>query len=193
MVKESRLASVVVMIPRVIVGAAIFLSIGLNCANIVGRYVFQAPIVWVEEVLIFLMIWSVFIGAVLVTWEGRHIKMDLLSIMMPSPVKEIFNFIGALIFVVVCGLVVVQSWTVTSLMSELNNRSPAADLPMVIPHLALLLGFSAMLLAVIVRFRSYVTNAFGSETEAAAKQVTETFGIFEGAEKPEPQTSRASE
>jgi len=179
---ESRLEALFVAIPRITVGAAIFIAIGVNFANIVGRYIFLAPIIWAEEILIFIMIWCVFIGAVLVTWEGRHIKMDLLSVMMPSPMKEIVSLIGAVVFVLVCGFVILQSWTVTSLMYRLDQRSVVAEIPMMIPHLALLLGFVGMLVAVIARFRSYVTNAFGSETEAATRQVTETFGIFDGAE-----------
>lgn len=182
MASESRLEALFVAIPRITVGAAIFIAIGVNFANIVGRYIFLAPIIWAEEILIFIMIWCVFIGAVLVTWEGRHIKMDLLSVMMPSPMKEIVNLIGAVVFVMVCGFVILQSWTVTSLMYRLDQRSVVAEIPMMIPHLALLLGFVGMLVAVIARFRSYVTNAFGSETEAATRQVTETFGIFDGAE-----------
>jgi TRAP-type C4-dicarboxylate transport system permease small subunit len=182
---DSRLEAFFVAVPRAIVGAAIFLAIGINFANIIGRYVFLSPIIWAEEILIFIMIWCVFIGAVLVTWEGRHIKMDLLSVLMPSPLKEIVNLVGAVLFVGVCGFVVVQSWQVTALMNRLDQRSVVAEIPMMIPHLALLLGFSGMLIAVILRFRSYVTNAFGSETEATTKQVTETFGIFEGAEQVE--------
>ncbi len=192
MQKASRLEALVLAMPRFIVGAAIFFSIALNLANIIGRYVFRAPILWAEEVLVYLMVWSVFVGAVLVTWEGRHLKMDLLSVRIPPPFGGVVGFIGAAIFVAVCALGLLESWTVASLMSEQDNRSVAADLPMVIPHSALVLGFAGMLLAVVVRFRSYVGNAFGSETEAATRQVTETFGIFEGAEEPErPQRERA--
>jgi TRAP-type C4-dicarboxylate transport system permease small subunit len=182
--KASRLETIVLGIPRFIVGAAIFISIALNLANIVGRYLFRSPIVWAEEILVFLMIWSVLTGAVLVTWEGRHLKMDLLSVRLRSPFREIAGFIGAALFVAVCALGVVQSWKVSSLMAAQDARSVAAELPMVIPHFALVLGFAGMLLALLFRFRSYVTNAFGSETDAAKKQVTETFGTFEEAEEP---------
>jgi TRAP-type C4-dicarboxylate transport system permease small subunit len=189
----ARLEALVVTVPRVIVGLAIFVSIGLNFANIVGRYAFNAPIIWAEEVMIFLMVWSVFIGAVLVTWEGRHIKMDLISAVLPSPLREIVHFVAALTFVAVCAFVVVQSWTVTSMMIRLEHRSVAAELPMAIPHLALLLGFAGMLAAVVVRFRPYATNAFGSEKEAATKQLKDSFGLFEAGEDPETPKPRASE
>ena len=50
---------------------------------------------------------------------------------------------------------------------------------MAFAHVAVLLGFAGMLLAVLLRLRLYVSNVFGSETEAAQKQVTDTFGTFE--------------
>jgi C4-dicarboxylate transporter, DctQ subunit len=173
------LESLVLAAPRLIVGAAIFVSVGLNFANIVGRYVFSAPIVWAEEILDYLMVWSVFLAAVLVTWEGRHIKMDLLSVMLPSPFKEVCNLVAAVLFAAVCVFMVWQSWTMTHLAYAMDQRSVAADIPMALAHAGVLLGFVGMLAAVLLRFRAYVVNAFGSETEAVQKQVTDTFGTFE--------------
>src|SRR5204862_7093373 len=57
---------------RVIVGAAIFVSIAINFGNIAGRFILSEPVIWAEEILSYLMVWSVCLGAVLVTWEGRH-------------------------------------------------------------------------------------------------------------------------
>jgi TRAP-type C4-dicarboxylate transport system permease small subunit len=164
---------------RMIVGAAIFVSIAINFANIAGRYLFSAPVLWAEEILNYLMVWSVFLGAVLVTWEGRHIKMDLISVRIPSPAREAVNAITAAVFAAVCAFMVVQSWTAMRVALEIDQRSVAAEIPMALAHVGVLLGFAGMLIAVLFRLRHYVRNAFGSETEAAQKQVTKTFGTFE--------------
>jgi TRAP-type C4-dicarboxylate transport system permease small subunit len=164
---------------RTIVGAAIFVSIAINFANIAGRYLFSAPVLWAEEILNYLMVWSVFLGAVLVTWEGRHIKMDLISVRISSPAREILNALAVAVFAAVCVFMIGQSWTVTSLAWRIDQRSVAAEIPMALAHAGVLLGFAGMLLAVLLRLRHYVRNAFGSETEAAQKQVTKTFGTFE--------------
>ena len=164
---------------QVIVGLSIFISIGINFANIVGRYLFDAPILWAEEILSYLMIWSVFLAAVLVTWHGRHIRMDLVSVHLPSPFREAVNFAGTVVFLAICVFIIEQSWTAIKTAWEIDQRSVAADIPMVYAHVAVLLGFIGMLFAVALRFRAYVRNEFGSETEAVQKQVTETFGTFE--------------
>jgi TRAP-type transport system small permease protein len=164
---------------RVVVGAAIFVSIGINFANIAGRYLFSEPLIWAEEILSYLMVWSVFLGAVLVTWEGRHIKMDLISARIPPPAGLILNAITVAVFAAVCGFMIVQSWTVTSMAWQIDQRSVAAEIPMAFAHVAVLLGFAGMLVAVLLRLPQYVRNAFGSETAAVQKQVTDTFGTFE--------------
>ena len=57
--------------------------------------------------------------------------------------------------------------------------SVAAEIPMALAHVAVLLGFAGMLLAVLLRAPQYLRNVFGSETAAVQKQVTDTFGTFD--------------
>ncbi|HEV8106675.1 MAG TPA: TRAP transporter small permease [Burkholderiales bacterium] len=175
----SRAEGILIAGVRVIVGAAIFVSIGINFANIAGRYLFSEPILWAEEILNYLMVWSVFLGAVLVTWEGRHIRMDLLSARIPPPASVVLNVVTVAVFAAVCGFMIVQSWTVTNMARQIDQRSVAAEIPMAFAHVAVLLGFAGMLVAVLLRLPQYVRNVFGSETAAVQKQVTETFGTFE--------------
>lgn len=164
---------------RVIVGAAIFVSIAINFGNIAGRFVLSEPVIWAEEILSYLMVWSVFLGAVLVTWEGRHIKMDLISARIPPPASVVLNVVTVVVFAAVCVFMIVQSWTVTSMARQIDQRSVAAEIPMVFAHVAVLLGFAGMLVAVLLRLPQYVKNVFGSETAAVQKQVTDTFGTFD--------------
>ena len=163
----------VLTVPRTIIGVAILCSIGINFANIIGRYILLSPIIWAEEVMIYINVWCVFIGVILVTWDGRHLKMDLLSSMLKSPWKEIVNTISTVGFILICIFVVLQSWTVSSMMERLDQRSVVAEIPMVIPHAAVLLGFGAMLVVILYKIRSYITGAFGSDiaaTVASAEQ-----------------------
>ena len=160
-----RAMSCFMAVPRFVIAALILISIALNFANVIGRYVFFSPIIWAEEAMIFIMVWCVFIGAVVVTWEGRHLRMDLLANAIPSPWREIVNFIAAAGFLLVAGLVASQSWLAVSLFAELGQKSTTAGVPMLIPHSALLIGFALMAVCVAVRFRAHVSGALASEAE----------------------------
>ena len=157
--------SAVMVLPRVIIAVVILAGILINGGNVIGRYVYLAPIIWAEEIMIYGMVWTVFIGAVLVTWDSRHLKMDLLSTTLPSPWKEILAGLGVVMFLAVCVFVVPQNWTVFSLMYNLDQRSIVAEVPMSIPHFALLLGFVMMFLVVLFRFRRQISGDIDSEID----------------------------
>lgn len=159
------IGAVVVTLPRTIIGILILAGIAINFGNVIGRYLFLAPIIWAEEIMIYIMVWTVFIGAVLATWDGRHLKMDFFTIMLPSPYKEVLNFLGLIMFIVVCFMVLPQNYIVVEMMFRLDQKSVVSEIPMVIPHFAILLGFSLMLVGLIVRFRRHVMGDLVSEVD----------------------------
>lgn len=178
--RENRvLQFIVVTLPRFLLGSLIFVAIGINFANVVGRYVFFRPIIWAEEILAYIMIWCVGIGAILVTWEGRHIKMDLIAVHVSPPWNRMLNGLVALGFILVCVFVIRQSWTVVSMMLETGQQSMIARLPMGLMHAAILVGFSGMLVALLLRLRSYLRGEFGSDTEATTKEILSTYGAID--------------
>lgn len=178
-----------VNVPRFLLGLLIFVGIAINFANIVGRYVFSAPIIWAEEILVFIMIWCVFIGAILVTWEGRHIKMDLLSTKIGPPWRQIVNALTTICIVLVCTFVISQSWTVISLLFATGQQTVIARLPTWIMHSSILVGFGGMLLVVLLRWRSYLHGDIGSDAEAVSRQLMETYGTV-GEEADRVETTR---
>jgi len=47
-------------------------AVALNAANIVGRYVFFRPIASAEEIMLFLLVGTVFLGNAMVGFEGKQ-------------------------------------------------------------------------------------------------------------------------
>jgi len=143
---------------RTIVGALIFVAIAINFANVVARYLFASPLVWAEEIMVFLVIWCVFIGAVLVSWERDHLKMDLLAARLPGSWRKAVTALELFITGAVCVFMVVQAYEVASLMLRNDQKSVVAQVPMVIPHGAVLLGFVLILLVIAARWRRYLSS-----------------------------------
>ncbi len=158
-------------VPKLLIGVLILASIGLNFANVIARYLFLAPIPWAEEVMIFIMIWCVFMGVILVAWDGTHLRMDLLSSILPSPWKEIVNFITWVAAVGICAFVSVQSWHASALFERMGAKSVIAGIPMVVPHGAITLGFIALTVVFVVRVRQYLSGRF--DAQAGARGETE--------------------
>ena len=152
--------TIFVTLPRALIAALILGGIAINFANVVSRHIFSSAIFWAEEILVFLVIWFVSIAVVAITYQGAHLRMDLLSTRLASPWKEIVNAVMIVCFVAFCTLVTFQSFSVVSAFSRTGMVSITASVPLVVPHAALLVGFTLMVLAVFFRLRSYFFGKF---------------------------------
>lgn len=137
-------------IPRAVIGAVLLLSIAINFANIVGRYVFLAPLPWAEEVLSFLVIWGVCLGASAVTYDRRHLAMDLFIDSFPPRLRALADAVLLIAVVGFCGFAAVQAWQVVAIMLRLGSVSVAAGIPMAVPYAAFVAGFGLIVVAAVV-------------------------------------------
>jgi TRAP-type C4-dicarboxylate transport system permease small subunit len=149
-----------VKIPHVIAGVLFFAGVGINIFNVVARYVFASPVFWAEEILVFLVIWTVFLVAGTVTYRGAHLNMDLIYSGMNRHLKLAVNAAILVSLVASTSFAAFQSAKIVMLHYRNHGVTAATEIPLWIPISALLFGFSFMALAAIVRFRSYLTGKF---------------------------------
>ena len=154
--RPPRPVSIVLGMIRAALGALILVGVGINFANVVGRYVFLKPIIWAEEILVFIMVWCVMLGATLVTWENQHLRMDAVYHLAPPRVRRWLNLLSTLAFLVAGVFLLVQSVRVVAVIAGTGQRSVVAEIPMVIPYSAIPLSFGLIVLALILRFRAFV-------------------------------------
>ncbi len=133
--------------------AAIFLiaSVAINFANIIGRYFFSISIPWAEEIMLFLMVGCVFTGCCAVAWEGRQIRMDVVVNMLPPKLRELANVFSELVLIVTAIAVTVFAWPVITELAAFDERSQAANFPLVIPQAMVPIGYTLMGLLVAIR------------------------------------------
>ena len=135
----------------VLSGVLLSLSVLLNFANVIGRYFFNASIPWAEEAMLFLMVGCVFLGNGLVAWSGRYIRMDIVVNMLPAKVRALLALFSDLVFLATTITIVVFAWPVIRDLAAFDQRSQAADFPLVIPQAMVPLGLSIMAFLVAVR------------------------------------------
>ena len=157
-----------VSVPRFALGTLISIGVVINVANVAGRYLFNAPIIWAEEILVIIMISCVFLGAILVTWEGQHIRMDMVSTRLGKPWRRIVLALDALVFALVCLFVIRHSWLFVRLLYDTGQQTAVARLPAWLAHGVILAGFTGMLLVLLVRLHNYLTGEFGDKSGDAA-------------------------
>ena len=136
-------------IPRAAIGVIILVAIAINFANIVGRYVFLAPLPWAEEVLVFLLIWGVCLGASAVTYDNRHLDMDLLTGVFPARLRAALEVLKLLTLVGFCAFTAANAATIVGVMARNGQVSITAGVPMTIPYAAFVAGFGMIVAAAI--------------------------------------------
>ena len=138
-------------VPLTLAALLLFVAIAVNFANVVARYVFLAAFYWAEEVMVYLAIWSIFLAAAAVAYDGRHLTMDLFAARLPPLWGRVLQaFVAAVCFATFV-LMAWQSFEVVRLLARNDQRSIAVDMPMVVPHAALLVGFALCAAAVVCR------------------------------------------
>jgi len=137
-------------IPRMAIGLILLAAIAINFANIVGRYVFLAPLPWAEEVLSFLVIWGVALGASAVTYERRHLAMDLLSDTFSPRLRQVLEMATLIVMIGLCGFSCIQAWNIVAIMARNGQVSITAGIPMTIPYFSFVVGFGLIAVAAII-------------------------------------------
>jgi len=149
--------------------AAVFLmaSVGINFINIIGRYFFSVSLPWAEEMMLFLMVGCVFTGCCAVAWEGRQIRMDVVLAVLPPKLRELINVLSELVMIAAAAAVTVFAWPVITQLAEFDERSQAANFPLVVPQAMVPVGYTLMALLVAVRLLMRARGGSRNRAEAS--------------------------
>ena len=126
------------------------IAVALNFSNIVGRYALRHPLASAEELMLFLMVGTVFLGNAVVGYEGKQLRMDVILRLLPERLRHALDAAADLAMIAVCVTLIVLGWPAVEMLAAFDQRSEAADIPMVIPQalVPIGLGLNALLVAV---------------------------------------------
>jgi TRAP-type transport system small permease protein len=134
-----------------VAAAALLVVVAINGANVLARYVFLSPFSWAEELMLFLMILSVFAGAIAITWRGLHIRIDTFIDLAPLLVRQVSLAIGALVSIAAILTIALASARIVSVLYQIDQRSDALELPSWIPQSFLTISLAVIALMIAVR------------------------------------------
>lgn len=139
-------------IPGAAAAALGLVAIGVNFANVIGRYALSSPIVWAEELLRYALIWIVYLGAIMVTWRFEHLSIDIFVRSRSPVMRTALRITFDVSLLAACTIVIVTAMKVVGLLRMLDKTSVIMGLPLEVPHFAILFGFAMQMLAVVWRW-----------------------------------------
>lgn len=136
-------------------GLSLTLIVIINGVNVFCRYVLFWALSWAEEAMVFLMIFGVFVGAISVTWDRIHIRIDAIIGLLGARLRMAAEWLAIFITAAVLLPIGWVSWGVVRKLYEFEQKSDALHMPVWIPQVtipfALLVIPAVMVLAMLRR------------------------------------------
>jgi TRAP-type C4-dicarboxylate transport system permease small subunit len=151
-----------------VLALAFLVAVCLNFLNVIGRYLVGYTPSGTDEMQIYIMVWMAFVGAAVVTWRDQHLRMDVLVARFPESLRMLVRGVELAVFLLIAGFVTLQSFFYAMRMFRLGQTSDLAQIPMWIPHSAVVVGFALMVLIVFRRGVGLLLYPFSSEPHAGS-------------------------
>ena len=135
---------------RTVLGLALIGIVLVNVGNAAARYLLSMVVIGADEILVFAMIFMVVGGAVLALALRSHIALELLPARLTGRARLMLFVLHDLATLAILAFAVHASWLFVQRIAAVGPRSMALDLPMTIPHAALLAGLAAMMAIALI-------------------------------------------
>lgn len=120
------------------------IAAGLAIIGVILRYAFGSVIFWAEEAIIYLVIFSTFIGAAVTLRHNEHVNVDIVPTLLGERGKWVFALIGSTITLLYCAIIGGYAWLLVTEPAAQNTTTPALGLPLWVVELALPIGLTLM-------------------------------------------------
>ncbi|MFT5708178.1 MAG: TRAP-type C4-dicarboxylate transport system permease small subunit [Oceanospirillaceae bacterium] len=116
-------------------------------AQVITRYVLEIPVMGMEELIMYPILWLYMLGAVNASRENSHIRANVLDVFIKSPRKlAIIAIIADLLSIVVLVWLMYWAWDFTQYILKVGKESPTLYLPTFYADISLIIGLALMAL-----------------------------------------------
>jgi C4-dicarboxylate transporter, DctQ subunit len=106
--------------------------IGLVLVTMLGvvmRYVVSAPLTWLEEVQMWMIVWLTLFGGSFVFRLGGHVAIEMIADMCPPPIRRFLDIAVAVIVLVVLGFLVWTGWLLVMVQYNAERTTDVLGIP----------------------------------------------------------------
>jgi TRAP-type C4-dicarboxylate transport system permease small subunit len=130
-------------IENVLAAGALGLAALISIVNIILRQFGQA-FFWVEESVIYLIIFSTFIGAVITMRHNEHVSVDILGVFFQERGKKWLGLVGGLVTLVYLAIMSYLGWLLLFEPFSRTTVTPVLKLPLWVVEAAVPIGMTLM-------------------------------------------------
>lgn len=113
----------------------------LAVGQIVLREIFDTGIIWADELLKLMVLWLAMVGSIAACRDDRHIRIDVLSHVLPDWLVKFTRVLVDVFAAIVCAVIAWQAWRYLQLEIEFEDQV-LVDTPAWIAHIVVPLAFA---------------------------------------------------
>jgi TRAP-type C4-dicarboxylate transport system permease small subunit len=141
-----RFDRVLTRIENVMAASALGMATLIAIVAVLLRYIFGIFLFWSEEAIIYLIIYSTFLGAVITLRHNEHVNVDIFGAFVKRRGKRILGVLAAAITVVYLVCVGFFAWLLLFEPFSTSTITPSLKLPLWVVEAAVPIGLTLMLL-----------------------------------------------
>ena len=136
------------------------------------RQIFGIFLFWSEEAIIYLIIYSTFLGAVITLRHQEHVNVDVIAAFLGKRGKQVMAVIAIAVTLVYLGVVGYFAWMLLFEPFSSSTTTPALGVPLWVVELSVPIGFTLMFVRAIelmvrtVRLGAIEEDVLETEAEA---------------------------
>ncbi|WP_227935615.1 TRAP transporter small permease [Alkalihalobacillus deserti] len=153
---DKHIEEVFLVVFSVIMVTAIFMQVFM-------RYVLGSSLAWSEELARYCFIWLVYLGISYGVRKQRHIKVDIVLILLKDKWKVVLNIVANLIFLAFAVFVIIYGYGIASKLLAFGQTSPALQLPMGLVYLATPVGMGLTAFRLIQQLIQLIRTLIGDD------------------------------
>ena len=140
--------------------SALFIAIGFIVSyEVIMRYLFNSPTIWVNEVSRFLQIWATYLALTYSFHKKDFIRITVIYDRLNENGKKILDFISFIFILIFSSFVVYYGWLIAYDSLKVGRTSSTIlDVPSFLTELAIPLCFAFLVLRVILEAIKYIRD-----------------------------------
>jgi len=140
--------------------SALFIAIGFIISyEVIMRYLFNSPTIWVNEVSRFLQIWATYLALTYSFHKQDFIRITVIYDRLNETGKKILDFISFIFIIIFSCFVVYYGWLIAYDSLKVGRTSSTIlDVPSFLTELAIPLCFAFLVIRVILEAIRYLRN-----------------------------------
>ena len=144
-IEDTRIWNLVLKLERFVIVLTGWLVTVLIVLGVVLRYLLNADLFGIEEILIILAFWLYFMGSAYGSYEGSHIRADIYKVFLKNPkAVKLINLLTLSISSFTSAVFTIWGFKYVLWGLQKGAKSPGWRIPQVIPQSSIFFGFLLM-------------------------------------------------